>query len=79
MLTNPLHARFVEEFFGPARMNGTEAYRRTFGTTGHSAEVGASRLRKRPDVKAEMERRLRAELDAIREQDASAVRAWLKR
>jgi phage terminase small subunit len=80
MLKNHLHERFVVEYLTTARYNGTEAYRRVFGCTGHSAEVGASRLRKRPDVAAEIDTRFKAqlaELEAEAKSRAGETVDWL--
>ena len=55
----------MTEFLTTARYNGTAAYTSVYGVTGHSAEVGASRLRKRPDVAAEIRVRFRAQMEAL--------------
>lgn len=64
MLSNQ-HERFVTEFLTTARYNGSAAYASVYGVTGHSAEVGASRLRKRPDVAAEIRKRFKAQMEAL--------------
>lgn len=74
MLKNPLHERFIVEYLTGARYNASEAYRRVFGCTGHSAEVGASRLRKRPDVAAEIDARFKAQLAVLESEAKSHAR-----
>lgn len=77
MLTNPLHELFVVTFLTVARFNGTEAYARVFGCSRASAEVGACRLRKRPEIAREINRRFKAQLAEI---DFKPVaREWLER
>jgi hypothetical protein len=51
----PKHQQFVDEL--AKDWNATAAYKRAgYQARGHAAEVNASRLRKRPDVKAAAER-----------------------
>lgn len=52
----------MREYLTGARYNATEAYVRVFGCTRASAEVGGCRLRKRPEVAREINRRLKAQL-----------------
>jgi phage terminase small subunit len=67
----PKHHRFVEEYAKDG--NATAAYRRAgYRARGHSAEINASRLRKRPDVTAAC----RAVFDAAQ---AAAARVLAKR
>lgn len=80
MALNPPHERFVTEYLTTARYNATEAYRRVYGCMGHSAEVGGYRLRKRPDVAAEINKRFQAQLAAIEaatEARAGETMKWL--
>jgi phage terminase small subunit len=78
-LTLP-HERFVTEYLTTARYNATEAYRRVYGCAGHSAEVGASRLRKRPDVAAEIRKRFDEQMERVRLQaEIDGARRALRR
>lgn len=82
MALNPPHERFVTEYLTTARYNATEAYRRVYGCKGHSAEVGGSRLRKRPDVAAEINSRFQAQLAEIKtaaDARADETMKWLLR
>jgi phage terminase small subunit len=65
----PQHQRFVDEC---ARdWNATAAYKRAgYRAMGHSAEVNASRLRRRPDVANALTARLDQQLAAIRRRQA---------
>lgn len=65
MLINPLYEKFVAAYVGPARFNATEAYVITYGCTRASAQVGGCRLKKRPEVAREINRRFKAQLAAI--------------
>lgn len=57
------HAAFVAEFLKDC--NATAAYRRVYRVGGHGAESSASRLMKRPDVKAVLDAALSAQLARI--------------
>ena len=58
------HARFVAEYL--IDLNATAAYKRAgYRARGHSAEVNASRLRKRPDVRAVCAAKTREQLARI--------------
>jgi phage terminase small subunit len=58
------HERFVAEFL--IDLNATAAYKRAgYRARGHSAEVNASRLRKRPDVRAVCAAKAREQLARI--------------
>ena len=73
MLTlRPRHQRFVDEF--AKDFNATAAYRRAgYRARGHAAEVNASRLRKRSDVRAACAAALEADLRRINaEREAAA-------
>lgn len=77
MLSNPLHELFVVEYLTRAKYNGTEAYARVFGCSRASASVGGCRLKKRPEVAREINRRFREQLAAI---DGKPVaQAWLEK
>lgn len=67
MLINPLHEKFVVLYLTTARYNASEAYRQTYGTTGASAWVGGCRLKKRPEVAKEINRRFKAQLVELEE------------
>ena len=57
-------ARFVAEYL--IDLNATAAYKRAgYRARGHSAEVNASRLRKRPDVRAVCAAKTREQLARI--------------
>jgi len=58
------HERFVLEFL--IDLNATAAYKRAgYRAWGHSAEVNASRFRKRPDVRAVCASKTREQLARI--------------
>lgn len=60
----PRHERFIAEFL--IDCNATAAYKRAgYRARGHAAEVNASRLRHRPDVKRAIAERFAALLDAV--------------
>jgi phage terminase small subunit len=61
---HPRHERFVAEFV--LDCNATAAYRRTgYRARGHAAEVNASRLRRRPDVKRAIVERVKRLLATV--------------
>jgi hypothetical protein len=61
----PRHQLFVSEFL--IDCNATAAYKRTgcYRARGHAAEVNASRIRRRPDVKRALAERFAALLAAF--------------
>lgn len=79
MLKNPAYERFVVEYLTTAKYNATQAYINTFGCSRRSAWSGACRLRKRPEVAAEIARRFQEQLAAIEGDMKAEARAWLMR
>ncbi len=60
----PKHARFVYEYF--IDLNATAAYKRAgYRARGHAAEVNASRLLKRPDVRRAVREVLAAQIAQV--------------
>jgi hypothetical protein len=67
----PRHQLFVSEFL--IDCNATAAYKRTgcYRARGHAAEVNASRLRRRPDVKRALAERFAAMVAAVNAREAA--------
>jgi hypothetical protein len=74
-IKNHLHERFVTEYLTRARYNATQAYPTVFVCFRASAEVGGCRLRKRPEVAAEIDRRFKQQLAAIEGDLRASARA----